>query len=244
MFVCVAVNAQGQQIYKDAKDAFNQSKYRLATSLFDQAFIEYELGSEKEIQLTRNCDKLQATARQVHKDGNLELASLYFEQLLKLNPNDQEAKEFLAKYGATKPKIEKLQDLPDEYFTPPIACHGKRLEFYINKRLVEMSYKEAVDYCNLLNMNGAATWRLPSMGEYVSLINDFSELKGTYIWVNSEDIMAGNQTIEEFEATHARKCCPSFDGEYMEFRPYYVNSRGECVSGTVQKLWFIPVRVL
>ncbi|MDE6296250.1 MAG: DUF1566 domain-containing protein [Muribaculaceae bacterium] len=218
-----------------------------------------------------DCLRVQEEARKNVNEGDMTQAYKNYLELLKLNNLDKEANRFLESYSPDRaPSVDKSNSggraaaassssTPSAPLTPPdylgstkdalpqnvefFYMHdGTKVLCYFNPEKPEMTYHEALAYCNQLNLEGETGWRLPTMDEMLRFYSDYPDEKGKLVWVGYKGVIINNKTVEENEANSNMKYCPCMDGSQLVVHPFRVNSQNKVVAGELMRHHFFPVK--
>lgn len=255
--------------YDDGLAAFKAGDYTKAKQLFVKASngsvtMKKRLDEQKE--RCDECIRFQEKARECKRSGDMTTAYKNYLELLKINKDDKEANNFLQNYtpdkantgnksnmgGTTSASTTTSSGQPDYSFPvqPKLPANveyfymhdGTKVLCYINPERPEMTYHEAVAYCNKLNLEGETGWRLPTMDEMLRFYGDYPDEKGKLVWVGYKGVIINDKTVEENEANSNMKYCPCVDGSQLVVHPFRVNSQNRVVAGQLMRHHFFPVK--
>ena len=226
---------------------------------------------DSRINSCKRCIGYLKEARKCKESGDFDNAYNNYLELLKLNKDDKEANNFLKNFSSEKANAGNKSNIggaasasttttssssssaqPDYSFKTKEVL-PKNVEFfymhdgtkvlcYINPEKPEMTYHEAVAYCNKLNLDGETGWRLPTMDEMLRFYGDYPEEKGKLVWVGYKGVIINNKTVEENEANSNMKYCPCIDGSQLVVHPFRINSQNKVVAGELMRHHFFPVK--
>lgn len=237
LFVGTGVSAR--DYVADARRAFAEGRYDDASQLYRAAYVENAIDTKRERDLCNQCKKLRDAGETFRDMGNNEMAKSCFVELIKLNPDDSVAATFLSdvEQEASHPvapivlsNIEKVYDIDDN-----------ELLFYINPTRQEMTYMEAVEFCQTLNAGGFTDWRLPSMDELMLYLRDYPSEKGKLLWVGHEGVIVNDKQTDYYETHSNQRFHPCIDGSKLVVHQCVINSRNEVSAGELRKHFFFPV---
>lgn len=127
--------------------------------------------------------------------------------------------------------------------TVSVFMDGKELMFHVDPARGEMSYKEALAYCDNLRAEGHSDWRLPTSRE-LGYYFDENPADNQYYWIDYDGVLLDGKTIPYFQQTTNMRYDPCINGKQLIVHRYNVNAREEYVAGEKKTHLFVPVRTV
>lgn len=246
VLVAVSTNpvfAKERNYLKEAEIAFKNGNYKDAGELYRAAYVVDGIDTKNKRILCAECQKHITQLQKYQEQGDMENVALTMKLLLKLNPEDRNAKTFLKNYVPSTTDI--AIPFASGYIEKVFIDNAEHfLLFYINPEMTEMTYPDAIKVCNELKAGNGSGWRLPAADELQYYFRDYPSEKGTFYWVGYKGVLLNDKSIEHYEQNTNSRYNPCIDGNSLVVHPYKVNSHGDIVVGELKKHRFIPVKTV
>lgn len=241
MFLALTSFDKDSGYIKKAEQEFAAGEYVKANASYIQAFAMDNIDTSSQQNICKECARIQLLAKTMLENGEEAKAVDYFDKLLRLNPKDPEALSFIEKYNSSHDRAD--SNYSSRHIVNVYNYDGETMLFFANPDLKEMTYPEAVNFCNRLNVGGQSGWRLPTMEELLLYYYDFPDEKGKLIWVGYKGVLVNDKQLDYYEQNTNMRYCPCIDGYNLIVHPYHVNFKNEIVSGKLEKHKVIPIKI-